>query len=30
MTKSSKRDLIHAKIYIVDGKLAMAGSPNLT
>ena len=28
--KVIKRDFIHAKIYVVDGELAMAGSPNLT
>ena len=28
--KVIKRDFIHAKIYIVDGELGMAGSPNLT
>lgn len=28
--KIIKRDFVHAKIYVVDGKVAMVGSPNLT
>lgn len=28
--KVIRRDFVHAKIYVVDGEIAMAGSPNLT